>query len=250
MYLEEDGVEEFILFEDWLYSNQLIDLEESADPSLLLVKLFCLADRVGISNLQNATLDAIRNRATGQYTSLSTPTIADEMPPEPQISFHFSPFVPPFMSDTAIRTPDREKSGVNYLLPATPGAIQYAYQNTPEGSPLRRLLADIFAFNVKAEMLDKGLVVFPVQFLADVLVINMKRLPLRLRDERSDFDISTERYHVHDTPPDRKSRMLQGGSQEEPDRDAAVDSKGDSWAAFEAVKPPSRKAKKKGKRTT
>lgn len=81
MYLEEDGVEEFILFEDWLYSNQLIDPKESADPSLLLVKLVCLADRVGISNLQNATLDAIRNRATGQYTSPSTPTIADEIVP-------------------------------------------------------------------------------------------------------------------------------------------------------------------------
>ncbi len=51
MYLEEDGVEEFTMFEEWLYTHQLSDPKESADLSLLLVKLFCFAEKVGISTL-------------------------------------------------------------------------------------------------------------------------------------------------------------------------------------------------------
>ena len=64
-------------------------------------------------------------------------------------------------------------------------------------------------------MLDEDLLAFPAPFMANVLTINMKRLPLRLRDERADFDISTEKYHVHDTGPERKSRMLRGKAYDE-----------------------------------
>ena len=69
IYLEEDGVDEFKLFEEWLYSQKLSYPRGSVDPGLLLVKLFCFAERVGISKLQNATLDAIRDQATGKDIS-------------------------------------------------------------------------------------------------------------------------------------------------------------------------------------
>ena len=55
MYLEEDGVDEFKFFEEWLYSGKLHCSKEFEELSLLLIKVFCFAERVGISNLQNAT---------------------------------------------------------------------------------------------------------------------------------------------------------------------------------------------------
>ena len=58
MYLEEDGVDEFKLFEEWLYSGKLS---------------FCFAEKVGISKLQNATLDTIRDTATVRQISPSSP---------------------------------------------------------------------------------------------------------------------------------------------------------------------------------
>ena len=250
MYLEEDGVEEFIMFEEWLYSHQLRDPKDSADPTLLLVKVFCFADRVGISNLQNAALDAIRDRATRQHTSL-TPSTISKMPPEPQNAFWNPPLVPFPTVNTSMTSPDREKSDTKYLPPATATAIHYAYQNAPDGSPLRTLLADIYAFNVKPEMLDEGPLVFPVQFMADVLVINMRRLPFRLKDENADFDISTERYYVQHTKADRKSGMLKSEIHEGPDYELTIDNESNPWSAFGAVKSLSGKAKKKkGKRNT
>jgi len=208
MYLEEDGVEEFTMFEEWLYTHLLSDPKESADLSLLLVKLFCFAEKVGISTLQNATLDAIRDRA---------------MPPKLQSAIRCPPLVSPSMFNPPTTSLDFELLGATYLPPATSTTIYYTYQNTLEGSPLRRLLADIFAFNVRPQMLDEDLLVLPAPFVADVLTINMKRLPLRLRDEKADFDISTEKYHVHDTGPERKSRMLRGKAHDEPNPETAVD---------------------------
>lgn len=60
MYLEEGGVDEFKLFEEWLYSEKLNCPKDSDNPSLLLVNVFCLAKDVGMSDLQNTTLDAVR----------------------------------------------------------------------------------------------------------------------------------------------------------------------------------------------
>lgn len=91
MYLEEDGVEEFKVFEKWLYSQKLGDLKESADLSLLLVRVFCFADKVGISGLQNATLDAIRDRATGQHTSSATSSTTDDMSQHYKTELHEPP---------------------------------------------------------------------------------------------------------------------------------------------------------------
>lgn len=78
VYLEEYGVDEFKLFEEWLYSEKFNYPEDSDNPSLLLVKVFCLAKHVKISNLQNATLDVIRDRATEQHVSLTTPNTNHE----------------------------------------------------------------------------------------------------------------------------------------------------------------------------
>lgn len=50
-------------------------------------------------------------------------------------------------------------------------------------------MADIFAFNVKPETLDESLLGLPAEFMADVVIINMKRLPLRLGNEKADFDL-------------------------------------------------------------
>ena len=234
IYLEEDGVEEFTVFEEWLYTYQLSDAKESADPSLLLVKLFCFAEKVGISTLQNATLDAIRDRA---------------MPPKLQNAIRCPPLIPPSMFNPPTTSLNFKLLGAIYLPPATSTAIYYIYQNTLEGSPLRRLLADMFAFNVRPKILDEDLLVFPTPFVADVLTINMKRLPLRLPDERADFDISIEKYHVYDTGPERKSRMLRSKAYDEPNPETTVDSENDLGPESGAVKPSGGTAnKKKGKR--
>ena len=46
--------------------------------------------------------------------------------------------------------------------------------------------------------------------MADVLLINMKRLPLRLKLESADFDLNAEKYHVQEltgTHTERKQRV-------------------------------------------
>ena len=196
IYLEEDGVDEFKLFEEWLYSEKFSFPKDSDNPSLLLVKVFCFAEKAGISNLQNATLDTIRDRATEQHVSLPTPNTTDKTYAKPQTLFGSGQrLFSDLPRDDAI--PGLEKPVAKYLPPATASAIHYAYQNTPERSPLRKLLADIFAFNVKPETLNEDILLFPAEFMADILLINMKRLPLRLEEEEADFDNNADKYHVH-----------------------------------------------------
>ena len=211
MYLEEDGVDELKVFEEWLYSQNLSYPKDSDEPSLLLVKVFCFAEKVGIPDLQNAMLDAIRDRATEQHASLVTSDTTQNTYVIPQNTFGYTQ-VPTFQYQTLLATsPTLEKPLASYLSPATSSAIHYTYQNTPEGSPLRKLLADIFAYNVKPETLDEEILSFPAEFMADVLLINMKRLPLRLENEKADFDVSTNKYHVRDSPStrcDRKQRVF------------------------------------------
>jgi len=57
------------------------------------------------------------------------------------------------------------------------------------------LLADIFAYNVKPKTLDE-----------DVLLISVKRLFLRFKDEKADFDTNTDKYHVRDSSSSRGDR--------------------------------------------
>lgn len=228
IYLEEDGIDEFKLFEEWLYSEKFSLPEDSDDPSLLLVKVFCFAEKAGISTLQNASLDAIRNRATGQHVSL--------------------PFLD--LPEDDIIT-GLEESVAKYLLPATASAIHYAYQNALESSPLRKLLADIFAFNVKPETLDEDILSFPAEFMADVLLINMKRLPLRLKEEAADFDNNADKYHVYDsssTRNDRKQRTEAADPEPEPPTDAVAINEDDTGGIGGSTKSLHKK-KKKVKRT-
>lgn len=158
MYLRENVIDEFKLFEEWLYTKKFSYPKDSDDPSLLLMEVFCFADNIRNSTLQNATLDAIRD-------------------------------APP---------------------PATVSAVQYAYQRTSEHSPLRKLLSDIFAYNVEPGMLNENILSFPIEFLADVLLTNMKRLPFRLDEEAAaDFDENVDKYHIHDslnTPDNRDEK--------------------------------------------
>ena len=222
IYLEEDGVDEFKLFEEWLYSEKFSLPKDSDNPSLLLVKVFCFAEKAGISNLQNASLDAIRDRATEQHVSLPTPNTINETYPEDDI------------------IPGLEESVAKYLPPATASAIHYAYQNTLERSPLRKLLTDIFAFNVKPETLDEDILSFPAEFMADVLLINMKRLPLRFKEEAADFDNNADKYHVNDSSSTRNDRKQR--------TEAAAINEDDTWGNGGSTKSLNKK-KKKVKRT-
>ena len=105
-------------------------------------------------------------------------------------------------------SPGFEEPVAKYLPPATASAVHYAYQKTSERSPLRRLLTDIFACDVKPEALyEEDSLSFPAQFMADVLFVTKKRLPLRLNGEEADFDKNADKYHVHNlssTCNDRK----------------------------------------------
>ena len=60
-----------------------------------------------------------------------------------------------------------EESLAKYLPSVTSGAISYAYQNTSERSPLRKLLAYIFVYNVKPETLNKDILSFLAEFMAE-----------------------------------------------------------------------------------
>ena len=212
VYLEEYGVDEFKLFEEWLYLEQIHYPKDSDDPSLVLVKVFCLAKDAEISNLQNATLDVIRDRATEQHVSLTTPNTNHGIYERPQ-GYSWSTQPPVFRQQnyqTTVTSPGFEEPVAKYLPPATASAVHYAYQKTSERSPLRRLLTDIFAYDVKPEALyEEDSLSFPAQFMADVLFITKKRLPLRLNGEEADFDKNADKYHVQDlssTSNDRKQR--------------------------------------------
>lgn len=242
--MEEDGVDEFKLFEDWLYANELRYPEDSQDPNFLLIKLFCFADKVEISDLQNATLDAIRERATGQNVSPATPRSIWDVAVRPQtFGFAHAPTVEIHGFAESEPTAILEKTTGKYLPPATSGAIHHAYQNTPEASPLRKLLADVFAFNVKLQMLDESLLMLPTEFIADVLTINMRRLPLRLAGETADFDTSADKYHVLDTHYNREPRILERPSNETP-KEVAVDND-DGSEGFGTLNIQSSRGKKK-----
>ncbi|KAK3175046.1 hypothetical protein OEA41_002292 [Lepraria neglecta] len=249
IYLEEDGVDEFKFFEEWLYSEKFSFPKDSDNPSLLLVKVFCFAEKAGISTLQNATLDAIRDRATEQNVSLPTPNTIYQTYPKPQTPFGSNQrSIFGFPVDDVI--PGLEKPVAKYLPPATASGIHYVYQNTPERSPLRKLLADIFAYNVKPETLDEDILLFPAEFMADVLLINMKRLPLRLKEEAADFDNNADKYHVHDsssTRDDRKQRIEATDPEPEPPTDAVAVEKDDTWRFGGSAKSLNKKDKK-GKR--
>ena len=212
MYLEEYGVDEFKLFEEWLYSGKLDYPKDSDDPSLVLVKIFCLAKDAEISNLQNATLDVICDRATEQRVSLTSPNTNHEIYAKPQ-GFFRSTHPPRFgvqNYQTTMTSPDFDEPVAKCLPPATASAVRYAYEKTSERSPLRRLLTDIFAYDVKPEALyEEDSLSFPAQFMADVLFITKKRLPLRLNGEEADFDENADKYHVHNlssTCNDREQR--------------------------------------------
>ena len=219
MYLEEDGVEEFMVFEGWLYSGNINYDNVSNDPSLVLVKLFCFAQRVGIFELQNAILDVIRDRATEQHSqseplsmTFNTQDIPKPFTKPPAQGFLFSGF-------GATTYGVFEEPRGKYFPPATSTAIQYAYQNTLTDSPLRKLLADIFAYNVKPDALDEDILSFPVEYLADVLVINMKRLPLRLDEEKANFDVNAKTYHISGLPPSsRAQRVLEETKEKEKEK--------------------------------
>lgn len=240
MYLENDGVEEFTVFEEWLYTQKLNYSEICDEPSLLLVKVYCFAEKVGIANLQNASLDAIRDRATGHRSSVRISDLTPKI--DPKVFGGFGVPVTDFTkSDYQFKTPNKlpfsqaPKALKKYFSPATSEAIHYAYQNTPTGSPLQKLLADLFAYNVKPDALTEDIRSFPTEFIADVLLINMKRLPLRLENEEADFEMNAIKYHVEPDEKEEAVKRLTAGESSLGDLTATVDTSKNiinTWGGF------------------
>ena len=220
IYLEEDDVAVFELLEEWLYSEKVNYSKDCDDPSLLMVKVFCFAERVRIPTLQNITLDAIRDRATGRKVVGSNPHTTSEITKKPQALFGYPNqpqwgFLEP---QEAMTGSDNEEVIAEYLNPASTDAVIYAYENTLELSPLRKLLADIFAYNVKSDTLGEDILMFPAEFLADVVLCNMKRLPLRLHGEKADFDENADKYHIDESSSicdERGQRTFEGANEDE-----------------------------------
>ena len=226
VYLEEYGVDEFKIFEEWLYSDKVNYPKQANDPSLILVRAFCLAKDVEISKLQNVILDVIRDRATEQHVSPTAPKTYHEIDAEPQ-NFLRSVQRPVLGLQGFQTTPTSsgfKEPAAEYLPPATASAVHYAYRNTSEHSPLRKLLTDIFAYDVKPEALyGDDRLSFPAQFMADVLFITKKRLPLRLKGEEADFDKNADKYHVQESSSACKKREQQRETVSEVDwREGAV----------------------------
>ena len=207
IYLEEDGVEEFRLFEEWVYSDKLNYPKDSDDSSLLLVKVFCFAEKIGVSGIQNATLDAIRDRAVEQHPSLPAPNTAFKPPAIPLVSFGSTQRPTFYQTEAPTASSAQDKPTAKCLPTATATAITYAYENTREGSPLRKLLADIFAYDVKPKEIQENILSFPPQFIADVLLITMKRLPFRINTEKADFDKDAKEYYVQESSSTRQDRI-------------------------------------------
>lgn len=121
---------------EWLYSEKFGFPKDSDNPSLLVVKVFCFAER---------------DRATEQHVSLPTPNTTYKTYTKPQTTL-WSAQQPIFnlpQDQTMTTGPGLKQPVVKYLPPATSSAIDYACQNILEHSPLRKLLTDIFAYKVK-----------------------------------------------------------------------------------------------------
>lgn len=52
-------------------------------------------------------------------------------------------------------------------------------------------------------------------FVANVLIINIKRLFFKLRDEKTNFNINIKKYHVHDINLKRKFKMFRNKAYDE-----------------------------------
>ena len=100
MSLEEDGVEEFMVFEEWLYSGKINYDKVFNDPSLILVKAFCFAQLIELFDFQNAILNVIRDRATEQHNQSgpSSTTLKTQGIPKP----FAKPPTQPFMLSLAL----------------------------------------------------------------------------------------------------------------------------------------------------
>ena len=58
------------------------------------------------------------------------------------------------------------------------------------------MLADIFIYNIKTNILNKNILLFPAEYIADIFFINIKQLPFKLAEEKTDFDINAKNYYI------------------------------------------------------
>ena len=80
----------------------------------------------------------------------------------------------------------------------SPQTTRYAFENTPAGSPLRRLLVDMFVYGAVPEDWEGCMLDFPPEFLADVTFLHMKRL---YTTEDSLFDDDVTHYSESSVSP-------------------------------------------------
>ncbi|KAI9796507.1 MAG: hypothetical protein M1835_003841 [Candelina submexicana] len=77
--------------------------------------------------------------------------------------------------------------------------IDYLFEHTPANSPIQRLLIDRFAFNINPKIIDVAcLSDRPVGFTAGIAMVNLRRMPRRLRNEKAPFEIDLSQYHQKD----------------------------------------------------
>ena len=133
--LPEFGVHEFGLFHHWsLTDKDFGDYDGIPDIPGALIRVFVLARRLGILDLQNEAITSICFQPVARQHSPDSD--ADDNSAKPQIQPH---------------------------------DIYCAYNQTHPGSPLRRLLVDIFCTISNYNSLDPSLDNYPPRFLADII---------------------------------------------------------------------------------
>ena len=61
-------------------------------------------------------------------------------------------------------------------VPIESDLTNFVWQNTVAQSSLRKLLVDLFTYRVAAEDVENDILAYPTEFIADVTILNMKRL--------------------------------------------------------------------------
>lgn len=133
----QQSLGKFKLFKECFYSEKLSDPRGSVNPSLLLVNVFCFAEKVGISKLQMLRSMPSMTELTGKDSTEAAPDTTDEIFVKPQSLFACHPS-PTFeeMYLTTMTNSGFEKAAEKYLPSATFSAIHYAYHHSPESVPV------------------------------------------------------------------------------------------------------------------
>jgi hypothetical protein len=171
-------------------------------------------------------------------------------------------FLPKFQ-DLAVQA-IHTRATKEHLLPAI-DAVDYAYDNTADDSPLRRLLVDLYALNVNPHLLSIDLLDAPKVFLFDIFANSIGRQVTDTnivsiqkqaddyyvsRQTANDFSALTERLHLdihnydlEEDPARQEGELIEEGSTAQLLPPTAPELMDDGWGSFT-------KKKSKRKKTT